>query len=306
MAYPTASGSPSYSGTFIPEIWSTKLQVKFYAATVFGDIANTDYEGEISGMGDKVNIRTVPTLTIRPYTKGANLQVETPESGIIELLIDQGKYFAFSATDLDKIQSDIKLIDMWSTDAALQLKIAVDRDILGSIYADADSANKGATAGKISGGYNLGATGSPIALTKVNILDYIVDLGSVLTEQNVPEEGRWCVLPSWAANLLKKSDLKDASLTGDGKSTLRNGRLGMIDNFTLYVSNNLTPVTDGSNSCYNIMAGTKHALTFANQMTKMESLRNPNDFGDIIRGLQVYGYSVVKPQALAVLYGYKG
>lgn len=42
MAYPAASGSPAYSGTFIPEIWSTKLQVKFYSATVFGDIANTD------------------------------------------------------------------------------------------------------------------------------------------------------------------------------------------------------------------------------------------------------------------------
>lgn len=306
MAFPTASGMPSYSGTFIPEIWSTKLQVKFYASTVFGDIANTDYEGEISAMGDKVKIRTVPTMTIHNYVKGGNLQVETPESGTIELLIDQGKYFAFSAQDVDKIQSDIKLIDMWSTDAAMQLKIAVDRDILGSIYADADTANKGIAAGKLSGGYNLGATGAPIALTKVNILDYIVDLGSVLTEQNVPEEGRWCVLPSWAANLLKKSDLKDASLTGDGKSTLRNGRLGMIDNFTLYVSNNLTPITDGANSCYNIMAGTKHALTFANQMTKMETLRNPNDFGDIIRGLQVYGYSVVKPQALTVLYGHKG
>lgn len=272
---------------------------------MFGDIANTDYEGEIKQMGDKVNIRTVPTLTIRAYKKGQQLQVEQPESPNVELLIDQGKYFAFSANDVDKIQSDLKLIDMWSTDAAHQLKIAVDTDILGSVYADADSHNKGATAGVKSAGYNLGASGSSIALTKDNILGYIVDLGSVLSEQNVPEEGRWIVLPGWAANLLKKSDIKDASLTGDGQSTLRNGRLGRIDNFTIYVSNNLTAITD-TYQCFNIMAGTKAAITFANQMTKMETLRNPNDFGDIVRGLQVFGFEVVQPKALAVLYARKG
>ena len=40
---PSAAGYPAYSGTFIPEIWSGKLVEKFYDATVFGDIANTDY-----------------------------------------------------------------------------------------------------------------------------------------------------------------------------------------------------------------------------------------------------------------------
>lgn len=272
---------------------------------MFGDIANTDYEGEIRQMGDKVNIRTIPTLTIRDYKKGQQLQVENPESPNVELLIDKGKYFAFAANDVDKIQSDLGLIDIWSKDASMQLKIATDTDILAAIYADADSHNKGANAGVKSGGYNLGYATASVALTKDNILGYIVDLGTVLSEQNVPEEGRWIVLPTWAANLLKKSDLKDASLTGDGQSTLRNGRLGMIDRFTIYVSNNYTPVTD-TYQCYNIIAGTKAAITFAAQMTKMENLRNPNDFGDIVRGLQVYGYEVVQPKALAVLYARKG
>ena len=42
MAYPTAPGVVSYSGTYIPEIWSGKLLTKFYKSTVFGAIANTD------------------------------------------------------------------------------------------------------------------------------------------------------------------------------------------------------------------------------------------------------------------------
>lgn len=45
MAYPTAAGTLSHSGTMVPEVWSGKLLVKFYKATVFGEISNTDYEG---------------------------------------------------------------------------------------------------------------------------------------------------------------------------------------------------------------------------------------------------------------------
>jgi hypothetical protein len=104
------------------------------------------------------------------------------------------------------------------------------------------------------------------------------------------------------AGMIKKSDLKDASLAGDSTSILRNGRLGMIDRFTLYISHNLNSVTDGGNKCFNIVAGTKMGLTFASQMTEMESLRAESTFGNIIRGLQVYGFKVVKPEALALGY----
>jgi hypothetical protein len=33
----------------------------------------------------------------------------------------------------------------------------------------------------------------------------------------------------------------------------------------------------------------------------METVRNPNDFGDYIRSLNVFGYKVVKPEAMALL-----
>jgi hypothetical protein len=120
-------------------------------------------------------------------------------------------------------------------------------------------------------------------------------MGTVLDEANVPESNRFVVIPAKMAGFIKKSDLKDASLTGDAQSVLRNGRLGMIDRFTIYMSHNL-PVTSGK---FDILAGHKMGFTFASQMTEMETIRSESTFGNIIRGLQVYGYQTVKPEALA-------
>jgi hypothetical protein len=133
-------------------------------------------------------------------------------------------------------------------------------------------------------------------------------MGQVLDEQNIPENGRWIVIPAWAASLLKRSDLRDASLTGDGTSVARNGRLGMIDRFTLYNSNLLpTSATDGvggndTDGATYIYAGHKNAFTFASQMTQMEVMRSERTFGNLMRGLQVYGRKVIDPTAYAQLY----
>ena len=90
-----AAGTPQYSGIFIPEIWSGKLLVKFYAATVIAGITNTDYEGEIKDKGDVIKIRQVPDIQIRDYSKGQNLVIQRPESNIVEFPIERAKYFNF-------------------------------------------------------------------------------------------------------------------------------------------------------------------------------------------------------------------
>nr|DAH38040.1 MAG TPA: Major capsid protein [Caudoviricetes sp.] len=294
--YPIATGNPDYSGTFIPEVWSGKLIENFYDATVLAAISNTDYEGEIRKYGDTVNIRTTPEIEIKEYKKGQTLELSKPEAPKIQLLINQGEYFACVEDDVDKIQSDIAMMDMWTKDASERMKIRVDSKVLGSIAGDVAAINRGATAGRISGNINLGTATAAVAITKENVLDFIVDLGTVLDEANAPEDNRYLVIPAKMAGMIKKSDLQDASLTGDSTSVLRNGRLGMIDRFTLYMSHNL-PNTGGKFSIY---AGHKMGLTFASQMTNMESLRAETTFGNIVRGLQVYGFKVVKPEALAL------
>lgn len=305
--YPTGGTANTLASTgFIPEIWSGKLVEKFYASTVLAAISNTDYEGEIKNQGDKVKIRTKPTITISDYRADGALNLQRPSGNVVELDINKGKYFNTILDDVMDVQSDLNLLSMWSDDAAEQMKITIDTDVLAGILGGATATfNRGTAAGKISGNINLGVTGTPLSVTaaaaanKVDILSVLLRLGQVLDEQNIPETGRWVVLPTWAATLIKQSELRQAYLSGDGVSILRNGRLGMVDRFTLYTSNLLpSGATVGAAGEYVIYAGHAHGLTFASQVSKVETLRSEQTFGTVLRGLQVYGYKVVDGTAL--------
>lgn len=307
--YPAGSAGNGLSGTgYIPEIWSGKLIEKFYASTVLAAISNTDYEGEIKSHGDKVHIRTKPTITIRSYSADAALELERPQGNQVQLLIDQGQYFNTILDDVMKVQSDINLMSMWSEDAAEQMKIVIDRAVLLGIKDQAAAANRGTAAGAITGAINLGVTSTPLNIVssaptggEVDVLDMMMRLGQALDEQNIPETGRWIVMPTWTATMVKRSELRQAYLSGDSVSMLRNGRLGMVDRFTLYTSNLLPFGTAASLASgeFIIYAGQSHALTFASQMTQMETLRSEMTFGQVMRGLQVYGYKVLDGTALA-------
>jgi hypothetical protein len=304
----TSGSGQFYSTGFVPEIWSGKLVEKFYNNTVLSAISNTDYEGEIRNHGDKVKIRTKPTVSIKDYRLDGDLEIERPTGNVLELAIDKAKYFALALDDVMEIQSDLNIMSMWADDASQQFKITVDTDVLKGILGQANSANRGATAGKISGNINLGVTGTPLALSAngtsggaVEILDAILRLGQTLDEQNIPEDGRWLVLPVWAANLIKRSELRQAYLTGDSVTPLRNGKLGQVDRFTIYTSNLLPAGTVGglASGEYAMYAGHSHGLTFASQFTKVETIRSERSFSNVLRGLQVYGYKVVDGIALS-------
>lgn len=306
-----ATNHPDYSSgsasRFIPEIWSGKLIEKLYDYTCLAEISNTDYEGEIKQKGDKVVIRTTPTMVIKDHKTGQKLEYDTPESDSIELNVDQAKYFAFRCEDVDAYQSDLNLINDWSDDAGQQMQIEIDTSVMARFYADASPENAGDGAGRKSGGYNMGAAGAPVALNKTSILDYIVDAGSVLDEQNVPNENRWIVLPSWANGMLKKSDLRDASVMGDAKSVFRNGKVGELDRFTVYINNNLSMEMDANgNQVTHIPFGHKKSLTFASQMTEMDQLKDPYQFGQLVRGLNVYGWKVIDPKAMGHMVAARG
>jgi len=308
--YPTGSSSNNLQSTgFVPEIWSGKLVEKFYASTVLAAISNTDYEGEIKGHGDRVKIRTKPTITIRDYKADGLLGLDRPTGGNIELYIGNGKYFSLVLDDVMEIQSDLNVLSMWSDDAAQQLKITVDSDVLDGITGQMVSQNRGTAAGAITGNINLGVKGTPLSVVSKNpgvgdieLLDVLMRMGQVLDEQNIPEVGRWCIMPAWAGRMIKQSELRQAYLSGDSVSMLRNGRLGMVDRFTIYISNllpnNGTNATNFATGEWPIYAGHAHGLTFASQISKVETLRSELTFGQILRGLQIYGYQVCDGKAL--------
>lgn len=262
------------NGNFIPEVWSKKLQAKFYATTVFGEISNNDWEGEIQGQGSKVIIRKRPTVTVSDYQHGATINYQDLDDQKLELLIDKAKVYAFKLDDIDRAQSDINIINETTLDAAEQTKIAIDTNLLANIYTDATS--------------SLAST----VVTKTNVLEWIVDAGTELDQLNIPTEGRWLVIPPWIAGMIKKGDLKDASLAGDLTSVLRNGKLGMIDRFMIYVSNNIALTGVAATGTFHCMAGTRDFVSFASQFVKTETLRLQDTFGDAVRGLNVYGYKV--------------
>lgn len=309
--------TPSYSGTFIPTLWSSKLNLKFYQASTFAAISNKDWEGEIKNVGDKVIITTAPNITINDYTAGMTLNYEVPVPTTTELVVDLGKYFSFQLNDVLSYQSQPDLMNMFSADAAEQMRVAMDTACMRDTLLNAAAANKGPTAGRISGAYNLGSDTTPVTLTKDNVLQVLMSLAGVLDEQNIPESDRWLVIDPFTRQLLLSSPLGQAQWMGDSTSPVRNGLIGRIDRFDVYVSNalpkadadkgfptraNQTGATQaGAVKRRAIVAGHKSALAFASAMTKTETLRNPSDFGDLVRGLNVYGHKVMQDVAMALL-----
>jgi len=312
--------NPSYSGGFIPQLWSGKLNAKFYATTMMTELANTEWEGEIRNQGDTIRIRTAPSITIRDYAgAGTTLTSEVPAPIYDDLQIDQGKYFSVQVNDVLAHQADMDLMNMFTEDAAKQLKIAIENDCFFHWFVTEgpDAANAGATAGALSAEYNLGTDTAPVdQSTPSNILKTILRMSAALDEQNVPEEGRWLVITPYDRQLLMQTDIAQAYFTGDASSTIRSGRIGMLDRFEVYVSNLLpkggagremvaglsatgdgATLTDAKNRRM-MVAGTQASITFASQINKTEPLRNQTDFGDIVRGLAVYGRKVIKDQAL--------
>ena len=236
---------------------------------------------------------------------------------MVTLQINKGAYFNTVLDDVMQIQADVDLLNNWADNASEQMKIFVDTSVLAvaSLGSQVDATNSGLTAGRFSANLRLGVTGTPLfvgragLITQVGdviantrgILDFLIDLGLALDENRVPETGRWVVLPSWAGAVIKRSALQQAYLTGDSVSIARNGRLGMIDRFTVYVSNLLPNGVAGglAASEWAVYAGHSLGLTFASQMTKVETLRSESTFGTLMRGLQVWGFAVINPTLVA-------
>ena len=277
-AFPTGGAA-----NFVPEIFSKKLQAKFYASSVLPMVSNTDYEGEISGQGDKVIIRTVPNVTVADYTGTISYQDVTTSN--IELLIDKAKSYAFKVDDILRAQSDIAYWTEASKDASESMRIAVETDFLANVVTGATS------------------TVDDGAVTASTILDAVLEAARRMDELNIPDSDRFIVLPPWAIEMLKKSDLKLAYLTGDSTSPIRNGVVGNIDRFKVMSSNLLSVdssggADDGKTFC---LAGHPKFATFASQFVKTETVRLESTFGDGVRGLKVYGYKVVTPDCGVLL-----
>ena len=334
--YPVQPGAPDYStgsaNQYIPAVYSALLVKKFYPKTVWGQISNTNYEGDIKAQGDTVYIRTRAKIETFRYKKGMVLPVQNPESPYITLKIDQGEGFSFAIDRVDEFQSDIKLMNEWADDASMQMKQVIDLNLLTSIAA-AGAVAEGNLATTVTGyttnagcdfsGYtkaagalvNGGTTsrGTAVALgqsdaaTSANTGDELHALAlhyaRLLDENNAPEEGRFIVFPTWASEVLKQMTNNSFGLayaTGMNTAQSITGKVPNIDRFEIMFSNNLPSSTEVTTSPSAVIFGCKYATTFATQITESRIIDNPFSFGKMMQGLQVYGAQVVKPALLGV------
>ena len=280
MAYSSSSGSFSFAAGeqhFIPEVFSKKLQAKFYAQTVLSEVTTNEYEGEISGLGNKVNIRTVPAVTVADYT--GSLSYADVTSSTIELDINKAKSYAFKVDDILRMQADIDFMNEAAGDAAQNMKIAIEQDVFANVAAGSSLTDINST---------------PADITSSTVLGHILSAGEQLDDNNIPEEGRFMIVNPAVATLIKQSELRQAYLTGDSVSPLSNGFIGKIDRFNMYVSNNLSTTAGVTSGLY----GHPKAIAYASQMTNTETVRLESSFGDGVRGLSVYGYKVILPTAI--------
>lgn len=275
---------------FIPTIWSARLLVNLQKALVYGQtgVVNRDYEGEIQGVGSSVKINAIGAVTVGTYIKNTDIDpAETLSDATQTLTIDQQRYFNFQIDDIDRAQQKPKVMDAAMREAAYALANAADQYIA-SLYTGIDSGNR------------IGWTGTPKTDldTAGKPYEYLVDLGVLLDEDNVPQAGRFVIVPPWFHGLL----LQDAKFVATGGSnaeaTLRNGIVGEAAGFTILKSNNV-PNTTGTE--YRIIAGHPMAWSFAEQINSVEAYRPEARFADAMKGLHVYGAKIVRPTCLAVL-----
>ncbi len=269
---------------FRPEVWSAVLLKATETALVFGSpqVVNRDYEGDISQAGDTVHITSVGDPTVGDYTTGQTITYEDLQDAGQTLLIDQQQHYAFKVDDVDKRQAKGDVMSEAMRRAAYRMAKRVDTYVAG-LYTGVLSANAITTTAITSG-----------ALAYQGL----INLGIKLDEADVPEDGRYAIVPSWYYGLLLTED-KFVRVDASGSSQgLRNGLVGMVDNMEIRKSNQCINVTGDD---YIVQAGVNAAISMAQQITEVEALRLQTTFADPIRGLEVYGAKLVRPDHIATL-----
>jgi len=290
---------------FLPSVYSKKVLNFFRKASVVEAITNTDYAGEISAYGDSVKIIKEPVISVSDYTRGSDTTDTKLTDQEITLVVDSAKAFKFIVDDIETNMSHVNFKEVASSSAAYALKDAYDAAVLATMFAGVSASGPdhiiGADAAAGTGG--VAETTASVDLlgsdgTGVDAIDLMARMARLLDDQNVPEEGRWFVAPPSFYEELSQSGSKLLSVDFNaGQGSIRNGLVssGKLRGFDMYKSNNIATPTTATGK---VMAGHISSTATANTILSTEVLRDPTSFGDIVRGLHVYGAKVLRDDAL--------
>jgi len=290
---------------FLPSVYSRKVLNFFRKASVVEGITNTDYAGEISAYGDSVKIIKEPVISVSDYTRGSDTSATKLTDQEINLVVDSAKAFKFIVDDIETNMSHVNFKEVASSSAAYALKDSYDAAVLATMFSGVSASSPDHVIGSDSGTADATmshATNSVDLLgsdgTGVDALDLMARMARKLDDQNVPEEGRWFVAGPQFYEELGKSGSKLLSVDFNaGQGSIRNGLVssGKLRGFDMYKSNNIAATSSASGK---VMAGHISSTATANTILSTEVIRDPSSFGDIVRGLHVYGAKVLRPEAL--------
>ena len=282
---------------FVPELWEAAVQEPFEKNLVYAqpNVVNTKYEGTIREQGDTVHVSSVGAPTVNKYDKTQDIDIEDLDTDSTALVIDQGDYFAFRVNDVDRVQTAGNFESPATKQAGIGMRDTVDKYVAGLFEPGAKASNK------------LGRTtivdGEPHQVTVGQTYAYhvLVKLRERLDGQSVPTEGRFVIVdPAFVSCLLLDKRYTDLSASGTDVP-LWQGQVGRATGFNVLVSNNVPKVggTGAAKDDLVIAAGIPDALSFANQINSVEAMRQEKRFADQIRGLNIYGAKVFRPEAIA-------
>ena len=258
--------------SFIPKLWEASILRAYENNIIAKQICHTDFTGEIKKMGDSVTFPGLAEPTVSKYTN--SISYEDLANADVTLVVDQQDYFGFKVSDIIAAQSNINVQGSQTERAGYRLRDACDKYVLG-LHAQA------------------GGSVTNAAVTSANVISAIGEMNQKLDEANVPNEQKWIVIPPWVKLKLMlagiKFSIKEGSGAGDGTEWTK--ELG----FNLYVSNNVAVSSDSSSYC---LGGSKGAIAFADQLTKVRAMELEDTFDVGVSGLHVYGAKVIKPAEL--------
>jgi len=230
------------------EAWSSVMQEVLREAFVGKFITTTKFEGLFDG-NDTVHFpHLTPIISSNLTTSYTAVTVQDLVTADETFILSTRKHWAFEISNEDLIEMKITP----TTQAVMDGAHAFANDYDNAIMAEY------ANAGIVLDGVDIGAAAGDIVFTKANAYATIVAIGQKLDEANVPSEGRFIIVdPKRKAQMLQMPELLRSTEMGD--KTVTGGKVGMIDNFTIYYSNNLVTETLTTH----ILAGQGKPINFA-------------------------------------------
>ena len=296
---------------FLPSVYSKKVLNFFRKASVVEAITNTDYAGEISAFGDSVKIISEPVISVSDYTRGSDTTATKLTDAESTLVVDSAKAFKFIVEDIETKMSHVNFKEVASSSAAYALKDSYDAAVIATMFSGCSTSSPDHVIGSDSSTADATMTHATNSVdmlgsdgTGVDAIDLMARMARLLDDQNVPEEGRWFVASPDFYEVLGQSASKLMSVDFNaGQGSIRNGLVssGKLRGFDMYKSNNIAATSNAAGKC---MAGHMSSTATANTILSTEVLRDPTSFGDIVRGLHVYGAKVLRDEALvSAFYG---